>query len=122
LINLGQRDEPSHDQWVFFIASVFGSIVYIDNALATYRQHGSNLFGWYPPLGFFTNFPYLLSNPISRLDTFQQASRRCAEILEKTRPDLTDTWQQRATMGAARYRFLADLFAARKRLYPAFPG
>jgi len=111
------RAPMAYDQWVFFIASVFGHIVYIGNALASYRQHGSNRFGWYPPLGFFSNFPYLLDDPISRLDALRQASQRCAEILEKTRHYLTDTWQQHATMGAARYRFLADLYAARKRLY-----
>jgi glycosyltransferase involved in cell wall biosynthesis len=112
------RAPMAHDQWVFFIASVFGHIVYIGDALASYRQHGCNRFGWDPPLGFFSNFPYyLLSNPIDRLDTLRQVSQRCAEILEETRHCLTDTWQQRATMGAARYRFLADLCAARKRLY-----
>ena len=111
------RAPLAHDQWVFFIASVFGSIVYIDNALATYRQHGGNLFGWHPPLEFFTTLPYLLSSPSRRLDAFQQAYRRFAQILEKTRHDLTDTWEQHAAVGAARYRFLADLFAARKRLY-----
>ena len=46
------RAPMAHDQWVFFIASVFRHIVYIGNALASYRQHGSNRFGWYPPLGF----------------------------------------------------------------------
>jgi glycosyltransferase involved in cell wall biosynthesis len=119
-MSLDYNDLPSpmaHDQWVFFIASVFGSIVYIDNALATYRQHGSNLFGWYRPLGFFANLAYLLNNPISDLEALQQAAGRCAEILEKMRDNLTDIWQQRATIGAARYRFLTDLYAARKKLY-----
>jgi hypothetical protein len=108
----------AHDQWVFFIASVFGRIVYIDNALASYRQHGSNLYGWCPPLGFLlSDFLYLLNNPIGRLDALQQLAERCAEILEKTRWNLSDVWHQRATMGAARYRLLADLHAARKRVY-----
>jgi hypothetical protein len=107
----------AHDQWVFFIASVFGCIVYIDKDLATYRQHGSNLFGWQRPLDFVSILPYLLGNPSSSLDGLQQAARRCAEILQKTRWNLTDVWHQRATMGAARYRFLADLYTARKRLY-----
>jgi glycosyltransferase involved in cell wall biosynthesis len=107
-----------HDQWVFFIASVFGSIVYIDKALASYRQHDSNLYGWNRPLDFFSDvLPYLLYNPTNNLHALQQVSGRCAEILKQTRHNLTDIWQQRATMGAARYRFLADLYAARKRLY-----
>ena len=111
------RAPMAHDQWVFFIASVFGRIVYIDKALASYRQHGSNLFGWNRPLDFVSIFPHLLSNPSSSLDGWQQAAGRCAEILQKTRWNLTDVWHQRATMGAARYRLLAELYTARKRLY-----
>jgi rhamnosyltransferase len=107
----------AHDQWVFFIASVFGRIVYIEKALASYRQHSSNLFGWNRPSNFLSDFPYLLDNPTSRVDALQQSAERCAEILQKTRWNLTDVWHQRATMGAARYRFLADLYSARKRLY-----
>src|SRR6266478_1047975 len=107
-----------HDQWVFFIASVFGSIVYIEKALASYRQHDSNLYGWNRPSDFFSDvLLYLLYNPTNNLHALQQVSGRCAEILKQTRHNLTDIWQQRATMGAARYRFLADLYAARKRLY-----
>ena len=107
----------AHDQWVFFIASVFGRMVYIEKALASYRQHGSNIFGWNRPSNLLSDFPYLLDNPTSRVDALQQSAERCAEILQKTRWNLTDVWHQRATMGAARYRFLADLYSARKRLY-----
>jgi hypothetical protein len=57
----------AHDQWVFFIASVFGRKVYIDKALASYRQHGSNLFGWNRPLDFVSIVPHLLGNPSSSL-------------------------------------------------------
>jgi len=107
----------AHDQWVFFIASVFGRIVYIEKALASYRQHGSNLFGWNRPSNLLSDFPDLLDNPTSRVDALQQSAERCAEILQKTRWNLSGVWHQRATMGAARYRFLADLYSARKRLY-----
>jgi glycosyltransferase involved in cell wall biosynthesis len=38
--------EPmAHDQFFFFLASVLGNIVYLDEALVSYRQHRSNLFG-----------------------------------------------------------------------------
>ncbi len=107
----------AHDQWVFFIASVFGSIVYIDKALASYRQHDSNLFGWNRPLGLFSNLPYLLNNPTDELHALQQAAERCAEILHRARWNLTEMWHQRATMGAARYKYIADLYTARKKLY-----
>ena len=38
--------EPmAHDQWYFFIASVFGSIGYYHEPLVAYVQHGSNTYG-----------------------------------------------------------------------------
>jgi len=37
-----------HDQWFLFMASLFGSIVYVPDRLAQYRQHGSNSSGWLP--------------------------------------------------------------------------
>ncbi len=107
----------AHDQWVFFIASVFGKIVYIDKALASYRQHGANLFGWDRPSQFFSAFPYVLTSPSDGVHALQHVAERCAEILEKARCDLTNVWNQRASVGAARYQVLADIYAARKKLY-----
>jgi glycosyltransferase involved in cell wall biosynthesis len=107
-----------HDKWVFFISSVFGKIAYIDDALASYRQHDSNRFGWNRPVGFFhSNFSNLITNPTDRLHGMQQEAERCAEILRKMRCNMTDVWHRRASIGAARYRSIAELYAARKRLY-----
>jgi len=111
------RVPMAHDQWVFFIASVFGKIVYIDQALASYRQHGTNLFGWNRPSNFFLDFPYVFTNPSDRLHALQHVAERCAEILEKTRCDLTHVWHQRASIGVARYQVLADIYTAREKLY-----
>jgi Glycosyl transferase family 2 len=107
----------THDQWVFFVASVFGSIVYLDKVLASYRQHGSNVVGWRPAQDIFSNLPQLLYNPAGDLHVSQQAAEKCAEILEKPRQTLTHTWQQRARSAASQYRVLANLYAARKSLY-----
>lgn len=38
----------AHDQWIFFLASVFGIIAYSDARLVRYRQHGGNAYGWKP--------------------------------------------------------------------------
>ena len=35
----------SHDRWVYFLAATFGRIVVLDDVLAFYRQHGSQLYG-----------------------------------------------------------------------------
>ena len=107
----------AHDQWVFFIASVFGNIVYIDKSLVSYRQHDSNLFGWHRPSHILYDFPYLLFNPTCTLYSLQHAAEQCAEILEKASCNLTEVWHQRATIGATQYRFLANDYGSRKSLY-----
>jgi glycosyltransferase involved in cell wall biosynthesis len=44
--DLIEYDRPmSHDRWFYFVAGLFGSICYIDEPLALYRQHGGNVFG-----------------------------------------------------------------------------
>jgi glycosyltransferase involved in cell wall biosynthesis len=106
-----------HDHWAFFIASVFGSIAYIDEALVCYRQHGSNFVGWAGgPSGPYT-FADLLSNPSEELRALRQVAASCTDVLEKAKDRLADPWHHRATLGAARYRRLAELYAARKQLY-----
>lgn len=41
-------DRMPHDQWFVFLASVFGSVAYLPDHLAQYRQHRSNSSGWLP--------------------------------------------------------------------------
>jgi glycosyltransferase involved in cell wall biosynthesis len=107
----------AHDQWVFFIASVFGKIAYLDEPLASYRQHGSNLYGQYRSMGFTSNIAALLSNPLTDLHVLQKLSGRCAEILETARSNLAYPWQHLATLGAGQYHFLEELYISRKDLY-----
>jgi glycosyltransferase involved in cell wall biosynthesis len=39
------NERLAHDQWFFFLASVFGRIAYVDQELVDYRQHDNNVFG-----------------------------------------------------------------------------
>ena len=107
----------AHDQWVLFISSVFGSIVYLDEALVCYRQHSSNAFGWTPPMSFSAKLTDLSRNPAHDFEAMHQALKKCAEILEKTSANLNVKWQKRAAIGATRFRLLSDLYDVRKRLY-----
>ena len=109
----------AHDQWVFFIASVFGRVVYLDRPLAAYRQHGANLFGFGTIRDPFKS-RRVPANPADSLYALRRSADRCAEILELcSRLPLPKETVDRATLGAARYRRLADLYAARSRLYTA---
>lgn len=110
----------AHDQWVNFIASVFGRIVYIDKVLAFYRQHGANCFGWNGPSGFqyiVSNPGELIRSPAEDLSRLQQVAETCSELLEKAKCSLTDVWHRQAVAGAAQYRLLAELYAARRSIY-----
>lgn len=42
------EERMPHDQWFLFLASVFGTVVYVPDRLALYRQHGRNSSGWLP--------------------------------------------------------------------------
>ena len=41
-----QKHDPlSHDQWYFFLAQTLGRVVFLDEVLVDYRQHGTNAVG-----------------------------------------------------------------------------
>jgi hypothetical protein len=43
--SLSMGEKLAHDQWYFFLASTFGSVQFVNEPLALYRQHGQNVFG-----------------------------------------------------------------------------
>lgn len=47
--NLQLQQRMAHDQWLFFLASAFGTIAYVVEPLAGYRQHGANTYGFVRP-------------------------------------------------------------------------
>ncbi len=42
---LNKEEKAAHDQWVFFLSSVLGEIIYVDSNLVRYRIHGNNSVG-----------------------------------------------------------------------------
>jgi glycosyltransferase involved in cell wall biosynthesis len=57
-------ERRAHDQWFFFLAGIFGKIIYLDDKLASYRQHQNNLVGvgWilrHRKCNIFQNLPYI---------------------------------------------------------------
>ena len=104
-----------HDQWVFFLAAVFGRIAYVNEPLVAYVQHGSNVYGWTKP-----SFPPLKSLFRDRSDEisrFAKAAENRAALLELTRDNLCNVWKERAVAASQRYRKLAWLYAERNTLY-----
>jgi glycosyltransferase involved in cell wall biosynthesis len=117
--------EPlAHDQWYFFLASVIGTIVYVPDLLADYRQHGANTYGWRGRLS------TLLSRVADEAEDARQAVRRrlaAAEarlaILARAAKQTEGVLRSRLERGnevygefAQRYRLRAALYEGRS--YP----
>ena len=116
----GRDERMAHDQWFFFLASVFGAIVRVDEALVRYRQHGGNSYGWSGRSRLAVLRDRLWPSLRGRAEEYAAletgASRR-SEILAELANKLDGEWQARAVRGAEMYRRLAALFCGRRRLY-----
>jgi glycosyltransferase involved in cell wall biosynthesis len=116
-----QRDERmAHDQWVFFLAAVFGSITRLDEVLVRYRQHETNSYGWTARSRFAALRERLwpsLRGRAAEYAALERAAGRRGAILDELANTLDGTWQTRAAQGAGMYRRLEALYQGRRRLY-----
>ena len=121
-----RRERMAHDQWFFFLAAIFGSIVRIDRPLVRYRQHDGNSYGWQAPSRLATIASRLWPSLRGRVEQYaalETGAASRAAILAQLAPDLTpEDWRLRAERGAQDYHQLAALYRERRRLYgsPSF--
>jgi glycosyltransferase involved in cell wall biosynthesis len=115
-----RQERMAHDQWFFFLASVFGSIMRVDERLVRYRQHGGNSYGWRAPSRTAAIAQYFSPSFRGRAEEYsalESAADRRAAIMAQMRDTVTDAWQQRAGLAAEKYRRLKTLYAERRRIY-----
>jgi glycosyltransferase involved in cell wall biosynthesis len=108
-------DDPmAHDQWVWFLSSIFGKIVLIPDVLVLYRQHDVNLFG-----GVTVASGNALANIVTVRDHRIPARReRRAAALLKTISSLTsELWRPKAIAGAVFMFRCAKMNGWRSQLY-----
>lgn len=108
----------AHDMWVYFLASVFGHIAYIDLDLVDYRQHGQNTVGfqWDPE----SRWKRLQSKAAIGADEYTRLAKVSwsrHQILEIASARLDGTWLQRAEASSALYLRYAKMFEERSRIY-----
>ncbi len=123
--NLDSRQCMAHDQWLFFLACALGTIAFIDEPLAGYRQHGSNTYGIEAPIR--TRWDRLdrwINTRVPEFAHLARAARVRAEILDAAIPRLDDprfdgSWKPRAEQAVGRYRRLAQHLALRAEAYDA---
>lgn len=109
----------AHDQWYFFLASVFGTTLYIPDILTSYRQHGSNTFGWRRvALPFMARVRREVKGARNSMRRRTSAAEQRARLLQSI-ADLNDERSDRAAAGVKMYKALAARCALRSALYEA---
>jgi glycosyltransferase involved in cell wall biosynthesis len=113
----GDGSEVSaHDVWVFFLADVLGKVVYLDEPLVAYIQHGQNTFG-FTNLNFRQRTKMFFRNGAAELANFAEVANNRAAILDAAKDTLDGVWRKRAAASADYYKSLSVIVAERSRLY-----
>jgi glycosyltransferase involved in cell wall biosynthesis len=116
-----RRRRAPHDQWLFFLATVLGTVRFSPERLTGYRQHVGNAVGIPVPRGLPSRLrrarQYWLSNPEGRFRNLAAVARDRAGILAACCDRLSGARQQRAALGRARYLELASRLESRADLY-----
>ncbi len=108
----------AHDMWIYFLASVFGSIAYIDLDLVDYRQHGQNTVGFqWKTQSPWKNLQSKAALGAGEYNRLAKVSWSRHQILEHAIARLDGIWLQRAETSSALYRRYAEIFEARSKIY-----
>lgn len=116
--HLSLTNRMAHDQWFFFLASSMGDIIYLDERLVEYRQHGGNTYGVKPPT-LASTIAYKLRNHGCIHRDFAAAATARADLLADMLPDERITDMQAMTMQQmiVYYRELSARLALRGQIY-----
>jgi glycosyltransferase involved in cell wall biosynthesis len=118
-------DQPlAHDQWFFFLATVFGKIAYLDERLVAYVRHESNTAFGAQKTSFRDSVRLKFRRRAVEYPHFSRAAKSRAAILEIAKDSLEGVWAERAAAAIERYKKLSWLYATRSTLYtsPNFSG
>jgi glycosyltransferase involved in cell wall biosynthesis len=110
--------EPmAHDQWVYFMACVLGSVWYVNERLVAYVQHGRNVIGWRGHRAWSTQLRSVFESHADEYGRYAAAAGRRAEILDLLRMECASWQGTRIAAAAEHLRALSRLFAERATIY-----
>lgn len=107
-----------HDQWVFFLASVFGKIAYLPEPLVDYTQHETNTYGW----GRESFSHWIRARLRDNGESYRHLSKAAAAralVLDLAKEGIEGIWAERAAKGAAYYRTVSSVNSWRTAVYAA---
>lgn len=110
-------ERMAHDQWIFFLASVLGTIVCSPLPLVHYRQHGANLYGWNKRYTYKQYFADLLRNRHKQFLNFAAVAERRSRIAEQISSMVSGAQARAAQEAQANYQTLAQLWQIRADVY-----
>jgi glycosyltransferase involved in cell wall biosynthesis len=118
-VDQNYEGEPlAHDQWYFFLASVIGTIVYLPDVLADYRQHEANTYGW---RSIASTLLARISGEARRASQAighrLKAAESRASILEQAAEGANEPSKSRLRQGSEMYREYAQRYRYRAALY-----
>ncbi|TAM31943.1 MAG: glycosyltransferase [Paraburkholderia sp.] len=112
------RCQEGHDQWYFFLGSVFGPVVYIESPLAHYRRHAATATSTrWAGASQVSQAVHFLFECLPRWEMHALAFERRAAILEDIASRPACSHAAAARSGAEKYRSLARLYRERVELY-----
>jgi glycosyltransferase involved in cell wall biosynthesis len=110
--------EPlAHDQWFFFLASVFGKISYLSEPLVAYVQHEDNTSGPINNVDTLRKIESVLLKHGYQYSLNSKSLERRAAILDSACVDLDGIWRECAQIAANNYRKLSEVYAKRSTIY-----
>ena len=116
--NLESASRMAHDQWIFFLASTLGTVAFVDQPLAGYRQHGANTYGFArPDRTMLAEMRYWIDTASLEYASFSRAGRARADVLASMLDRLDGPARANATLAIEGYRLLATHCALRSAAY-----
>lgn len=116
--NLYADQRMAHDQWLFFLACALGTIAFVDEPLAGYRQHGNNTYGIdRPPPTRRARFDHWMRVRSQDFAKFVLAAEARAQILEQACDRLHASERASADLAIGRYRALVRHSGLRAAVY-----
>ena len=113
-------ERMAHDQWFFFLSSVLGSIAYVNEPLAYYRQHDANVVGIAKRKNNTNSMRLFFANFATKYAHFEVCATKCSNILDRAAKEKWNgVWCDRASVAAAKYRLLAQQYGDRSTIYTA---
>jgi len=110
----------AHDQWLFFLASVFGTIRYSDQYLTEYRQHAANACGFTRDdsvSGVMRHRLRWLKNYAACYGALARVSRVRAMILRESLARLEGNWRDHCIAAERALMLKSDQMSLRAELY-----